>query len=183
MKRYVMWCIGIALCLSGVSSTCAAESLYDYSAISIDGNATKLSTCQGKVALVVNVASRCGFTSQYAGLQELYTKYKDRGFVVLGFPSNDFGQQEPGTETEIKQFCSSKFGVSFPLFSKIQVVGASKDPIYTFLTKSTGGAEVGWNFEKFLVNRQGLVVGRFLSGVRPEDAALVADVERALVQQ
>lgn len=182
MRRYLVLFFGVAVSLFSMRASCMAESLYDLSAVSIDGQPTKLSSFQGKVALVVNVASRCGFTPQYAGLQELYTKYQDRGFVVLGFPSNDFGQQEPGTESEIKQFCSSKFGVSFPLFAKTKVTGPAKDPIYALLTKSTGGAEVGWNFEKFLVNRQGLVVGRYPSSVRPEDSKLDADIERALAQ-
>jgi glutathione peroxidase len=157
-----------------------AQSLYDLSATSIDGEPKNLSAYQGKVLLVVNVASQCGYTPQYAGLQKLYTTYHDRGLEVLGFPSNDFGQQEPGTEAEIKHFCSSRFGVSFPLFSKTKVTGPDKDPVYSFLTKSTGGAEVGWNFEKFLVNRQGLVIGRFPSSVRPDDSRLVGEIEKAL---
>lgn len=181
MRRVILWSLGIVVSLISLNVTCMAQSLYDLSAKSIDGESTKLSAYQGKVLLVVNVASQCGYTPQYAGLQKLYTTYHDRGFEVLGFPSNDFGQQEPGSESEIKHFCSSKFGVSFPLFSKTKVTGPDKDPVYSFLTKSTGGAEVGWNFEKFLVNRQGLVIGRFPSGVRPEDGRLVGEIEGALV--
>jgi glutathione peroxidase len=180
MKRK-MWrgfiLIASVFCLSATS---IAESFFDINTTSIDGEPTKLSAYQGKVLLVVNVASQCGFTPQYAGLQKLHSNYHDRGFEVLGFPSNDFGQQEPGSEAEIKQFCSSKFGVSFPLFSKTKVTGPEKDTVYAFLTKSTGGVEVGWNFEKFLVNRQGLVIGRFPSSVRPDDSRLVAEIEKAL---
>jgi glutathione peroxidase len=180
MRRAILWWLCVVVTFVSLNVNCMAQSLYDLSAKSIDGESTKLSEYRGKVLLIVNVASQCGYTPQYAGLQKLYATYHDRGLEVLGFPSNDFGQQEPGPESEIKHFCSSKFGVSFPLFAKTKVTGPEKDPVYSFLTKSTGGAEVGWNFEKFLVNRQGLVIGRFPSGVRPEDSRLVTEIERAL---
>jgi glutathione peroxidase len=160
----------------------AQSSLYDLSAPAIDGKNQSLSDYKGKVALVVNVASHCGFTRQYEGLQELYEKYKERGFVVLGFPSNDFGGQEPGSDEEIKKFCSSRFGVTFPMFSKVAVLGPNKSPVYAFLTKSTGGAEVGWNFEKFLVGRNGLVIGRYESNVKPGSSELTDAIEKALGQ-
>lgn len=158
----------------------AEESVYSIGVTSIDGEAVELSRYEGKVLLVVNVASQCGYTGQYAGLQKLYTDYADKGLVVLGFPSNDFGGQEPGSEAEIKQFCSSKYGVTFPMFAKVKVVGAEKHPLYQLLSKSTGGHDVGWNFEKFLVDRNGLVIARFNSGVKPSDTMLISAVEAAL---
>lgn len=158
----------------------AQSSLYEMQATRIDGSRQNLSDFRGKVALVVNTASQCGYTPQYTELQELYERYKDRGFVVLGFPSNDFGGQEPGSEAEIQTFCSSKFGVSFPLFSKTKVLGDAKDPVYRFLTASTGGAEVGWNFEKFLVSKDGLVLERFPSSVKPLSPAITAAVDAAI---
>jgi glutathione peroxidase len=161
--------------------TCMAEdSLYALSAHGIDGAEVKLSTFQGKVALVVNVASQCGFTRQYSGLQELFQQYGPRGFVVLGFPSNDFGGQEPGSNEEIKSFCSSKFGVTFPMFAKVTVEGGEKHPVYRYLTSATGGDEVGWNFEKFLVDKNGRVIGRFKSSVRPDSSELKDAIEQAL---
>lgn len=162
------------------STAMAQQSFYDISAKTIDGSQESMSAYKGKVLLIVNTASQCGFTPQYAGLEKLYEQYKDRGFVVLGFPSNDFGSQEPGADAEIKHFCTSKFGVSFPLYSKVQVVGAGRAPIYQFLTSSTGGAEVGWNFEKFLVDKSGHVVGRFSSNVKPSDPELTTSIEKAL---
>jgi glutathione peroxidase len=173
----------LALCGVMIMATTAygeASSFYDIEATSIDGAPLKLSEYKGKVLLVVNVASRCGFTPQYEGLQKLYDAYKDRGFAVLGFPSNDFGGQEPGSDAEIKSFCSSKYGANFPMFSKVTVVGGAKHPLYQLLTQSTGGAEVGWNFEKFLVDRTGKVVGRFPSSVAPASTDLTTAVHNAL---
>jgi glutathione peroxidase len=132
----------------------------------------------GRVIAVLTTDEELG--GQYEGLQKLYERFKDKGLVVLGFPSNDFGSQEPGVDSEIKHFCSSKFGVTFPMFSKVQVLGTGRAPVYQFLTSSTGGTEVGWNFEKFLVDRTGHVVGRFESNVKPTDPELVAAVEKAL---
>ena len=147
----------------------------------IDGTEVDLAGYKGKVVLIVNVASRCGYTGQYAGLQKLYDAYKDKGLVVLGFPANEFGSQEPGTDAEIATFCSSKYGVTFDMFSKIVVKGADKSPLYKTLTESADPkGEVGWNFEKFLIGRDGKVVGRYKSGVAPDDATLKAAIEAAL---
>ena len=149
----------------------------------IDGTEVDLASYKGKVVLVVNVASRCGYTGQYAGLQKLYDSYKDKGLVVLGFPANEFGAQEPGTDAEIATFCSSKYGVTFDMFSKFVVKGADKAPLYKTLTESADPkGEVGWNFEKFLIDRNGKVVGRYKSGVAPDDATLKAAIEAALAK-
>ena len=150
----------------------------------IDGAQVDLASYRGKVVLIVNVASRCGYTGQYAGLQKLYDTYKDRGLVVLGFPANEFGGQEPGTDAEIATFCSSKYGVTFPMFSKIVVKGPNKAPLYKTLTESAEPkGEVGWNFEKFLIGRDGTVAGRYKSGVAPDDAAFTKAIEAALAKQ
>ncbi len=149
----------------------------------IDGKDFDLAQLKGKVVLVVNVASRCGFTKQYTGLESLYQKYKDRGLVVLGFPSNDFGGQEPGSEAEIKAFCSNTYGVTFPMMSKITVKGDGIHPVYRALTVGSGGfaGEIGWNFTKFVIGRDGeTLLARFGSSTKPEDAGLVKVVEDAL---
>lgn len=134
----------------------------------------------GKVALVVNVASRCGLTPQYAGLEALHDKFSDRGFTVIGFPCNQFFGQEPGTEDEIATFCSATYGVTFPMSSKIEVNGAERDPIYAALTAAGGSADIRWNFEKFLVGSDGEVLGRFDPLVEPESTELVSAIERAV---
>jgi glutathione peroxidase len=155
-------------------------SVYDYTLKSIDGKPVPLSTFKGKVVLVVNVASKCGFTPQYTGLEALYEKYKGQGLVITGFPANNFMSQEPGTDAEIKTFCSTKYNVSFPMFSKISVKGDDKAPLYQFLTDTAAnpatGGEIKWNFTKFLVDRNGKVVQRFEPNVTPEqmDAAVAA---------
>ena len=172
--------VSIFVLFAMVNTVSAQTSLYDISATRIDGSAKSLDEFKGKVALVVNTASQCGYTGQYADLQKLYERYKDQGFVVLGFPSNDFGQQEPGTEQEIQKFCSSKFGVTFPLFAKTKVLGGDKSAVYSFLTKATGGEEVGWNFEKFLIGKNGLVIGRYSSSVKPLSAEITESIEKAL---
>ena len=160
------------------------KSIYDFSMKSIDGKDVKMEEYKGKVLLLVNVASQCGYTPQYEGLQKVYTKYQDKGFVVLGFPANNFGGQEPGSNEEIKTFCSTKYNVTFPIFSKISVKGSDKHPFYRFLTeKSTNpdsAAEVAWNFNKFLVDKNGKVVAKYDSGVAPESAELTAAIEKAL---
>lgn len=181
MRQIVKLTVFVLIAVISMLNTASAQnSLYDLSAPRIDGAVKGLDEFKGKVVLVVNTASQCGYTPQYADLQKLYEKYKDRGFVVLGFPSNDFGQQEPGSDAEIQKFCSSKFGVTFPLFAKTKVLGAEKSPVYAFLTKSTGGEEVGWNFEKFLVGKNGLVIERFSSGVKPLSSQLTEAIEKAL---
>jgi len=158
--------------------------LYDFKVKTIEGAEQSLSTYAGKVALVVNVASQCGLTPHYAGLQELYESFEDRGLVVLGFPCNQFGNQEPGTEGEIKKFCETKFGVRFPMFAKIDVNGASRDPLYAFLTSQEtapdGAGDIQWNFAKFLVDRRGQVVARFAPPTKPVSEEIVAAIEQAL---
>jgi glutathione peroxidase len=160
------------------ASLFGASSVHEFTLNSIDGKPAPLSAYQGKVVLIVNVASRCGFTPQYAGLEALYEKYKDRGFVILGFPANNFGSQEPGTNEEIKTFCSSKYNVTFPMYSKISVKGDDKAPLYQFLT-ATGG-EIQWNFTKFLVDKDGKVVARFEPKVTPESPEVAEAIEKAL---
>ena len=167
-----------ALSLLAPMALFAASSVYDFTLPSIDGHPAPLSAYKGKVLLLVNVASQCGYTPQYKGLEALYEKYKDRGLVVIGFPANNFGSQEPGTEAEIKSFCSRNYHVTFPMYSKISVKGADKAPLYQFLTEKSG--EIGWNFTKFLVGKDGKVISRFDSKVEPESAALVSAVEQAL---
>lgn len=163
------------------------SSFYALNATSIDGAPVALSSYANKVLLVVNTASKCGFTTQYGGLEKMYREFKDRGLVVLGFPSNDFGGQEPAPEKEVKKFCESEFGVSFPLFAKVKVLGPGKSPIYQFLIADSIRAglatgEVSWNFEKFLISRKGAVIGRFKSQVEPESEELRRAIQKALEQ-
>lgn len=156
--------------------------LHDFTLRTIDGAEQSLADFRGNVLLVVNTASACGFTPQYAGLEKLHETYAPRGLRVLGFPSNDFGRQEPGTEAEIKTFCSTNYKVKFPLFSKIAVKGPDKHPLYAFLTQAPPAGEVKWNFAKFLVGKDGNVIARYDSKVTPEDPALLAQIEKALAQ-
>ncbi len=160
----------------------AAESIYDITLKDIDGKDTSLKPYQGKVLLIVNVASKCGFTPQYTALEALYQKYKDQGLVVLGFPCNQFGHQEPGTDAEIKQFCSSKYNVTFPMFDKIEVNGANRHPLYVRLAgqESPFPGNIGWNFTKFLVGRDGKILKRFNSPVKPDSAEVTQVIESAL---
>ncbi len=159
-------------------------SVHQFTLKTITGEDFSLAKYSGKVLLIVNVASECGYTPQYEGLQALYEKYKDKGLVILGFPANDFGAQEPGTDEEIQQFCTSKFHVTFPMFSKIDVKGEGEHPLYSFLThKDQNGvldAEVKWNFNKFLVGPDGQVVQWFPSKVKPDDEELVMAIEALL---
>lgn len=163
-----------------------SSSLHDYSVRSIDGTSVDLSAYKGKVVLIVNVASFCGYTKQYAPLESLYRKYKDKGLVILGFPANDFGAQEPGTNEEIKTFCSTKYDVTFPMFDKVVVKGSDKAPLFQFLTSGGGNAElageIDWNFEKFLVGKNGAVVGRFKSRVDPLSSELTSAIDAALTK-
>lgn len=154
---------------------------YDYKVKNISGEDVSMSDYKGKVVLIVNTASKCGFTKQYEGLEELYEKYKDQGFVILGFPCNQFGAQEPGGNAEIKNFCTSTFSVTFPMMSKIDVNGDDTDPLYKFLKKEKGGIlgdDIKWNFTKFLIDREGNVVDRFASQKTPK--ALEKEVEKLL---
>jgi glutathione peroxidase len=165
-------------------STTQPASPLDFAVKDIDGKDVNLSDYRGKVVMIVNVASKCGFTPQYKGLEALYKKYADQGFVIIGFPANNFGHQEPGTDSDIKTFCSSKYDVTFPMMSKISVKGDDKAPLYKFLTEEpTAGkfkGDIGWNFTKFVVDRNGNVMARFASAVTPEDPKLVGAVEKAL---
>jgi glutathione peroxidase len=160
----------------------AAESLYDIPLKDIDGKSTSLKAYKGKVLLIVNVASKCGYTPQYAGLEALQEKYKGKGFTVLGFPCNQFGGQEPGSNEEIKQFCASRYEVSFPLFDKLEVNGQNRNPLYSVLAgkDSPFPGDIRWNFTKFLIGRDGRIVKRFDSKVKPDSAELVQAVETAL---
>ncbi|CAA19364.1 Glutathione peroxidase-like peroxiredoxin gpx1 [Schizosaccharomyces pombe] len=154
---------------------------YDLAPKDKDGNPFPFSNLKGKVVLVVNTASKCGFTPQYKGLEALYQKYKDRGFIILGFPCNQFGNQEPGSDEEIAQFCQKNYGVTFPVLAKINVNGDNVDPVYQFLKsqkKQLGLERIKWNFEKFLVNRQGQVIERYSSISKPEH--LENDIESVL---
>ncbi len=158
-------------------------SFYDYSAELNDGKAKKLKDYRGQVVLVVNTASQCGFTPQYKGLQELYARYKDRGFAVLGFPCDQFGHQEPGDDEEIKSFCEMNYGVEFPLFSKIEVNGENAHPVYKFLKSEKGGLlgdAIKWNFTKFLIDKQGNVVERYAPMTTPDRIA--GDIEKELAR-
>lgn len=161
----------------------AASSVHDFTMTSIDGEKAPLSAYKGKVVLMVNVASKCGYTPQYTGLQALYEKYKDKGFVILGFPANNFGAQEPGTDAEIKTFCSTKYNVTFPMFSKVSVQGDDTTPLYKYITTEANPAVAGdvkWNFTKFLVDKKGKVVGRFEPAVKPESEEMSAAIEKLL---
>jgi glutathione peroxidase len=162
----------------------SAPAFYTFEVETIDGTRTNLALYQGKVVLVMNVASKCGFTKQYAGLQKLYETYRERGLVLLGFPSNDFLGQEPGTNEEIQQFCSLNYGVTFPIFGKIKVKGDEKHRLYAWLTDNTLhpglGGEVSWNFNKFLVGRDGTLIARFGSRTTPDAPDLIAAIEKAL---
>ncbi len=158
--------------------------LYSFIVKTIEGKECSLSEYEGRVVLIVNVASECGFTPQYEGLQEIYQKHRDKGFVILGFPSNDFGQQEPGTDTQIKQFCESKYNVTFDMFSKIEVKGSGQAPLYKYLTTECEVPhEIKWNFNKFLVDRTGKVTNYFPSNVKPSDITLTKKIEELLGSQ
>lgn len=160
------------------------KSVYEFTMKDIDGKQVKLDAYKGKVVMIVNTASKCGYTPQYEGLQALYDKYKDKGLVILGFPANNFMGQEPGTEEEIKDFCTTKYKVTFPMFAKISVKGEDQHPLYNFLTnKSTDpqfSGEISWNFNKFVLDRNGNVVARFGSKDTPQGDSVVAAVEKYL---
>ena len=192
MKRNIALAAVILIC-SGLASPAKetpmgagdeAKSIYDFTLKDIDGKDVKLSSFKGKVVMIVNVASKCGFTPQYEGLQKVYAKYQGQGFVILGFPANNFMGQEPGANEEIKTFCSTKYNVSFPIFSKISVKGADINPLYKFLTdKMTDpdfGGDISWNFNKFLFDRNGKIIARFNSPDKPESDKVIQAIENAL---
>ncbi|MFZ1701793.1 MAG: glutathione peroxidase [Pyrinomonadaceae bacterium] len=159
-------------------------SIYQFTMKNIDGKDVKLETYKGSVVMVVNVASKCGYTPQYEGLEAIYKKYEDQGFVVLGFPANNFMGQEPGTEAEIKDFCSTTYGVTFPMFSKISVTGSDQHPLYTLLTSKESdpefGGDISWNFNKFLIDRSGKIVGRFATKDKPDGKDVTTAIEKHL---
>lgn len=163
------------------------DSVLDFTVKSNDGKDVDLSTFEGNVLLIVNTASQCGYTPQYEGLQEVYEKFKDQGLQVLAFPANEFGAQEPGTDAEIRAFCTSRYNVSFPLFSKIVVKGEGQHPLYRYLTSKetnpTHGGEIPWNFTKFLVDRHGKVIARFEPKDKPESPEVLGAIEKALAEK
>jgi glutathione peroxidase len=174
----------LMLCFAATAFAAGASSVYDFTMKSIDGQPVSLKSFHGKVVLLVNVASRCGYTPQYAGLEKLYEKYKDRGFVIVGVPANNFAQQEPGTNEEIKKFCSTKYNVSFPMMAKVSVLGDDKTPLYQFLTSKSDdpqfGGDIKWNFTKFLVDRDGKLVARFEPAVTPDSPEVQSAIDTAL---
>ena len=174
----------LLMCVAGGGMSAAVKSVYDFTMKSIDGKPVSLAEYHGKVLMLVNVASKCGFTPQYAGLEALYEKYKDRGLVIVGVPANNFGGQEPGTNEEIKKFCSNKYNVTFPMMAKVSVLDPDKAPLYVFLTgQSTDpqfAGDIKWNFTKFLFDRNGKPVARFEPKVTPDSPEVTAAVEAAL---
>ena len=181
MKLFKYPLIGALLIMA--TSLYAGSSLYSFTLNSIDGKPAPLAEYKGKVVLIVNVASQCGYTPQYSALEAIYEKYKDQGFVILGFPANNFGAQEPGTNEEIKTFCSRKYSVKFPMYAKISVKGDDQAPLYAYLTKQTGPGITGdikWNFTKFLVDKNGNVVQRFEPAVTPDSKEVTSAIEKQL---
>lgn len=178
------------LLLSGMvilmaATTFAASNVYEFTLPNIDGKPMPLADFKGKVVMMVNVASQCGYTPQYSALEAIYEKYKDQGFVIVGFPANNFGAQEPGTNEEIKTFCTRKYSVTFPMYSKVSVKGGDQTPVYQYLTKQTMppiAGEIKWNFTKFLVDRKGTVVQRFEPAVTPDSADVTSAIEKLLKQ-
>ena len=180
----VVVCIGLSPAWDADPASAAGPSIYDYKVKDIDGKDVKLKKYKGSVVMVVNTASKCGYTPQYESLQATYEKYSDKGFVVLGFPSNNFAGQEPGTDAEIKEFCTSKYKVTFPMFAKISVKGADQDPLYAYLTdlkiNPVHGGVITWNFNKFLIDRKGNIVARFSSKQTPDSPEVIAAIEEYL---
>ena len=180
--------IPFALSLGATAALCsAANSLYEFTPKSIDGQPASLAAYKGKVLLLVNVASKCGFTPQYKGLEAIYEEYKDKGLVVIGFPANNFAAQEPGTNEEIRTFCTRTYNVSFPMMSKISVKGDDQDDLYKFLTDKAAhpdtGGDIRWNFTKFLVDRKGNIVARFEPKTAPDTPEVRAAIEKALAEE
>lgn len=176
----------LMLCFAATAFAAGAASIYDFTMKSIDGQPASLGSYKGKVVMVVNVASKCGFTPQYTALEAIYEKYKDKGFVIVGVPANNFAQQEPGTNEEIKKFCSTKYNVTFPMMAKVSVKGDDQAPLYQYLTSTSDdpqfGGDIKWNFTKFLVGRDGKLVARFEPAVTPDSPQVSAAIESALGQ-
>ncbi len=175
---------GCGAAISPSAAPVAQPEALNFTVKNIDGNDVDLSTYRGKVLLILNVASKCGNTPQYIGLEKIYSRYKDKGLVVMGFPANDFGGQEPGTNAEIKEFCSATFQVDFPMFAKVSVKGAATAPLFKYLTaqecQPLSKGDIAWNFEKFLIGKEGKLIGRFGNKTPPEDPAIIAAIETAL---
>lgn len=178
--RKLIW----AFLLIATVAVAGEKSVYDFTLNSIEGEPTSLAKFRGKVVLLVNVASRCGFTPQYSALQKVYETYQDRNFVIVGIPANNFGGQEPGSNQEIKTFCSTKYNVTFPLLAKVSVKGEDKTPLYQFLTDKSAnpqtGGEIQWNFTKFLIGPDGRPVARFEPQVSPDDLQVTSAIEKEL---
>lgn len=175
--------IALLLALTGSMGTTEQTSLYDFTVQDIDGELVSLKQYEGQVILVVNVASKCGYTPQYEGLQKIYETYKDDGFVILGFPANNFNGQEPGSDQEIKQFCTLEYGVEFPMFSKVSVKGDDQAALFSYLTSLPNedfDGEIKWNFEKFLIDKNGFLKRRFRSSVEPQSDPLITAIEKEL---
>lgn len=180
MRNFVLLSVVFSGWLGGAA---AGQSFYSLQGVSLEGQPVMFSDYAGRVVLVVNTASRCGFTPQYADLEELYAAYRERGFIVLGFPSNDYGEQEPGSDEEVLEFCRVRYGVTFPLFQKAAVSGEGKQTVFRFLTEQGAEefqGEVGWNFEKFLIGRDGRVRARFSSFTNPLSARMREEIEKLL---
>jgi glutathione peroxidase len=180
MRKFILI---LMVCVACASVSAQPKSIYDFTMKSIDGEQVSLGSYSGKVVLLVNVASKCGFTPQYAGLEALYEKYKDRGLVIVGVPANNFMQQEPGTNEEIKKFCSNKYNVTFPMMAKVSVLGDDKAPLYSFLTDKSAdpqfAGDIKWNFTKFLFDRTGKPVARFEPNVAPDSTEVTTAIESA----
>ena len=179
MKTALIFLLLMALGISGD----VPSSIYEFEAQNIDGKIVSLEAYKGKTVLIVNVASKCGYTPQYEGLQALYDSYKDEGLVILGFPANNFKGQEPGTDEEIKQFCTLEYGVEFPMFSKVSVKGDDQDELFSYLTSLENPdftGEINWNFEKFLISNEGMLLRRFRSKVKPQSEELVSAIKSEL---
>jgi glutathione peroxidase len=180
MKMIAPLVFGLLFCTAAVVA--GGKSIYDFTLNSIDGQPTPLASYKGKVVMLVNVASRCGFTPQYTALEATYKKYSDQGFVILGFPCNQFGGQEPGSDEVIKEFCTSKYFITFPLFDKIEVNGANRHPLYDLLAgeSSPFPGNIKWNFTKFLIGKDGQIIKRFESKVTPDSPEVTTAIEAAL---
>jgi glutathione peroxidase len=183
MRKFTLFLI---FCAASLALSAQSASIYNFTMDTIDGKPVNLGTFNGKVVLIVNVASKCGFTPQYAALESLYEKYKDKGFVIIGVPANNFMSQEPGTNEEIKTFCTNKYNVTFPMMSKVSVKGDDKAPLYTFLTDKSSdpqfGGDIKWNFTKFLFDRSGKIVARFEPATKPDSPEVTAAIEAALAR-
>lgn len=183
---FMFACFSLSLCSYGIGQDDSenTSSALDFTMKSIDGKEVDLSQYKGKVVLVVNVASECGLTPQYQQLQSLFEEHQDDGLVVLGFPCNQFGGQEPGTDAEVKQFCTEKYEVTFPMFSKIDVNGEDRAPLFQHLTTQelppAGSGDIKWNFEKFLIDREGKAVARFGPRTKPDEKEVIATIKKAL---